>query len=152
MVLLSFRHGAPVSRAAAIAPRGLAEPPPIHPFNVLCSSTGGARSLTAAPRLPIGAPQIWYTLTPSFLEVMSESGCFGTEKFSIDISSIIDVTYESKGCGGCCCYSVIEIFLPGGESNHTMRVSNRKAAGVYEAIKNCWEAFQANRANRTQRL
>jgi hypothetical protein len=79
---------------------------------------------------------------------MSESGCFGTEKFSIDISSIIDVTYESKGCGGCCCYSVIEIFLPGGESNHTMRVSNRKAAGVYEAIKNCWEAVQANRASK----
>ena len=32
--------------------------------------------------------------------------------------------------------------------------SNKKGAGcqVFDAIKNCWEAFQANRANRTQRL
>jgi hypothetical protein len=90
--------------------------------------------------------QIWYSLTPSFLEVMSESGCFGTEKYTINISSIVDIQYESKGCGGCCCYSQIEICLPGGENNHIMRVANRKANSIYEALNNCWEAFQANRA------
>ena len=94
----------------------------------------------------------YYTLTPSYVEVYPEAGCFGSERSSIDISTITDVQLESSGCVGACCYSDITITVVAGEADFVIAVSNREAGKVFDAIKNCWEAFQANRANRTQRL
>ena len=94
----------------------------------------------------------YYTLTPSYVEIYSEAGCFGSERSSIDISTITDVQLESSGCAGACCYSDITITVVAGEADFVIAVSNREAGKVFDAIKNCWEAFQANRANRTQRL
>ena len=95
---------------------------------------------------------IYYILTPSTIECNSVSGCFGSEKITIDISSITDISYESNGCFGACCYSVIRIMVTHGEDDHVMRVKKSSAHDVYQAIKNCWEAYQANRAGRFNRL
>ena len=65
--------------------------------------------------------------TPSYVEIYSEAGCFGSERSSIDISTITDVQLESSGCAGACCYSDITITVVAGEADFVIAVSNREA-------------------------
>jgi hypothetical protein len=90
----------------------------------------------------------YYTLTPSSLEIQHDSGIFGLAKQSVDISTINDVTLESRGCAGCCYGTVTVVTSKGGVS---MKVKRGNAGKVHTAIKRVWEGFQASRVGKFKR-
>jgi hypothetical protein len=91
---------------------------------------------------------VYYTLTPSSLEIQRDSGFMGLAKQSVDISTITDVTLESRGCGGCC-YGIVSVITNKGGVR--MRVKRSNSAKVHTAIKRTWEGFQASRTGKFKR-